>query len=232
MNKTLAIDTLWTDFYNWSKLEYLWLFVCSAAIIATSLIMGGGWIEFISSVTGIIGAILVAKGKISSYVWGAVATALYAYVSYQYKLYGETITYTFIFLPMQFIGYYYWIKSSVLNKDETADVIKKLLSTRDRILLFVGTFLAIAAYALFLKFLEGSTPGLDSATSILSIVATYLMVKRYAEQWLVWILVNIVAIVMWIIAVSHHQDQGWAVLAMWVTFLLNSVFGWIKWRKG
>lgn len=130
---------------------------------------------------------------------------------------------------MQVSGYYYWIRNS---KEQDTDVIKKVMTTKQRIWLFVGTGTAIAAYAAFLRYLEGATPGLDSATSILSIVATTLMVKRYAEQWLIWILVNTVAIAMWVLAVIHHQDQGFAVLTMWITFWLNSVYGWYQWRKG
>ncbi|EBS4516457.1 hypothetical protein DQT32_03375 [Salmonella enterica subsp. enterica serovar Braenderup] len=224
-----VFSTCVTDFKGWTVKEYLWLFTAPAIICATSLIMGGGWIEFICSVTSIIGAILVAKGKISSYVWGFIGTALYLYISYQYKLYGETITYALLFLPMQVSGYYYWIRNS---KEADTDVIKKVMTTKQRIWLFVGTATAIAAYAAFLRYLEGAMPGLDSATAILSIVATTLMVMRYAEQWLIWILVNTVAVVMWVLAVLHHQDQGFAVLAMWSTFWLNSVYGWYKWRKG
>ena len=130
---------------------------------------------------------------------------------------------------MQVSGSYYWIRNS---KVENTDVIRKVMSTKQRVLLFVGTGIAIAAYALFLRYLEGATPGLDSATAILSIVATTLMVMRYAEQWLIWILVNTVAVIMWVIAVMHHQNQGFAVLAMWVTFWMNSVYGWYQWRKG
>lgn len=224
-----VFSTCITDFKGWTVKEYAWLFIAPAIICATSIIMGGGWIEFICSVTSIIGAILVAKGKISSYVWGFVGTALYLYISYQYKLYGETITYALLFLPMQVSGYYYWIRN---KKENNTDVIKKVMSTKQRICLFFGTAVAIAAYAGFLRYLEGSMPGLDSATAILSIVATTLMVMRYAEQWLVWIMVNTVAVIMWVMAVMHHQDQGFAVLAMWSTFWLNSVYGWYQWRKG
>lgn len=224
-----VFSTCVTDFQGWSAKEYAWVLIAPSIILATSVIMGGGWIEFICSFTSIVGAILVAKGKISSYVWGFVGTGLYILISYKYKLYGETITYALLFLPMQVSGYYYWIRNS---KVENTDVIRKVMSTKQRILLFVGTGIAIAAYALFLRYLEGATPGLDSATAILSIVATTLMVMRYAEQWLIWILVNTVAVIMWVIAVMHHQNQGFAVLAMWVTFWMNSVYGWYQWRKG
>lgn len=224
-----VFSTCITDFKGWSTKEYIWLFTAPSIICAISIIMGGGWIEFICSVTSIIGAILVAKGKISSYVWGFIGTALYLYISYEYKLYGETITYAILFLPMQVSGYFYWIRN---KKESNTDVIMKVMSTKQRICLFIGTAVAIVAYAGFLRYLEGSMPGLDSATAILSIVATTLMVMRYAEQWLIWILVNTVAIVLWVLAVMHHQDQGFAVLAMWCTFWLNSLFGWYQWHKG
>lgn len=226
---TLAqvFSTCYTDFLGWSKKEYLWLFIASGSICLTSYFMGGGWIEFIGAVTGIVGAILVAKGKISSYIWGFVATGLYLYVAFQYKLYGEVITYALLFLPMQVSGYYYWIRSRMQG---STDVTKRSMSTKQRIILFVGTALAIALYAGLLRFLEGSMPGLDSATSILSIVATTLMVMRYSEQWTIWIVVNVVAVVMWILAVLHHQNQGFAMLAMWVTFLINAIYGKYSWK--
>lgn len=224
-----VFNTCYTDLKGWSTGEYLWFVTVSVVISIVSFVMGGGWIEYIASLTGIIGAVLVAKGKISSYIWGFVATALYLYISVKYKLYGEVITYALLFLPMQVSGYYYWIAN---KQDSSTDVTKRVMTTNQRIILFVGTALTIAAYAVFLRFLNGAFPGLDAGTSILSIVATTLMVKRYAEQWLVWIFVNITAVVMWILAVLHHQDQGYAVLAMWVLFLMNSIFGWVKWRKG
>lgn len=226
----LYVKSTWTDFYGWTKLEYVWLFVCTAAIAATSILMKSSVLEFISSVTGIVGAILVAKGKISSYWWGVIATALYAWISYKYQLFGEAIMYTLVFLPMQVWGAVVW--SSKLNvSGDRADVIKKYLTTKQRIWVSVGTFLAIGLYALFVAELKGSMPGLDSATAILSILATTLMMYRYAEQWVVWVLVNIVAVVMWIQATMHHEGGGAAILAMWVAYLLNSLFGLYQWRK-
>ncbi|HBT0444865.1 TPA: nicotinamide mononucleotide transporter [Klebsiella pneumoniae] len=228
----IYLKTTLTDFYGWSRLEYLWLFVCSVTIAATSVIMGATLVEFVSSVTGIIGAILVAKGKLSSYYWGFVATALYAYISFTYKMYGETIMYTLLFTPLQLIGGILWSQKLKLSEDgQKADVVKKWLTTQQRLIVTIGTLIVIAAYAYGVSLLKGYSPGLDSATAILSVLATVLMVLRYSEQWLVWILVNTVAIIMWVQATIHHQGAGAAILAMWVTFWLNSLYGWYKWKK-
>lgn len=231
-NAKLYTMTVWTDFYGWRPLEYAWLAVCSVAIAITSLVMGGGLIEFIASVTGIIGAILVAKGKLSSYYWGFVATVLYAYISYKYQLYGEAIMYTILFTPMQVIGAFIWAKKLNISADgNRVEVVKKYLTTKQRWYVGIGTLLVIGLYAEFISLLKGAAPGLDSATAILSILATYLMMTRYAEQWYVWIIVNVVAVTLWIQTALHHETQGWAVLTMWVAFLLNSIFGAYQWRK-
>lgn len=233
---TISLRTLfatsWTDFYGWSKGEYIWLVTASAAILLISFVMGSNAIEVISSLTGVIGAILVAKAKLSSYLWGVVATGTYAWIAYVYQLYGEAILYTALFMPMQFIGYYIWLRAAHRDStDDTIDVEKRLLTTKQRAGVAMVTGIVIAVYAWLIGFLQGAAPGLDSATAVMSVLATTLMVLRYGEQWMVWILVNCVAIVMWVMMVLEHQDQGWAVLAMWVLYLLNAVYGWWKWRK-
>lgn len=226
------LKTTWTDFYGWSRLEYLWLFTCSLAIAATSIIMGGGTVEFVAAVTGIIGAILVAKGKLSSYYWGFVATVLYAYVSYKYQLYGEAIMYTLLFTPMQVVGGIIWAKKLKISDDGVrAEVIKKYLTTKQRWWVGIAILTGVFLYAEVISLLKGSAPTLDSATAILSILATYLMMKRYAEQWYVWVVVNVVAVTLWVQTALHHESQGWAMLAMWLAFLLNSLFGVYLWRK-
>ena len=236
MNAKISLKTLfatqWTDFYGWSKTEYAWLVTASVAILSISFLLGSTPIEIISSLTGVIGAILVAKAKLSSYVWGVVATGTYAWIAYVYQLYGEAILYTALFLPMQFIGYYIWLKAAKQNSmKDVVDVRKRLLSAKQRVGVAAITIIAILLYAFLIGMLRGAAPGLDSATAILSVLATTLMMLRYGEQWIVWIMVNTVAIVMWVVMVLEHQDQGWAVLAMWVLYLFNAVYGWWKWRK-
>lgn len=228
-NKSLCIDTLWTDFYGWTNLEYLWLFIVSAGITIVSVLTHSSQLEFWCSFTSIVGALLVAKGKLTSYVWGAVGTGLYIIVAWNYNLKGEFFMYLMVFFPMQIIGYFMWLKFMMNHKNNTHDVIKKYLTNWQRVFLVIGTVLACAGYAEILKILKGSLPGLDSCTSILSLVATYLLIKRYAEQWIVWIVTNCVAVYMWTHAAG--DAGGYPVLAMWILFLLNSIYGAVMWSK-
>lgn len=231
INMSTLLRTQWTDFYGWKVSEYTWLVTAVVVILGTSFVMGSSTIEVISALTGIIGAILVARAKLSSYVWGAVATGTYAWIAFDYQLFGEAILYTLLFLPMQFIGYYMWLKAAKRGDDDRVEVVRRSLTNRQRLLVAGAASLAIGVYAYLISLLRGAEPALDSATAIMSVLATLLMMLRYGEQWVVWIVVNCIAIVLWIIMVAQHESQGWAVLAMWVLYLLNSVYGWWKWRR-
>lgn len=208
--------------------------MASIIILVVSISTGGGVLELISALTGVIGAILIAKGKISGYFHGMIATASYGYIAYVYELIGESIVYFLIFLPMQFIGWWLWFNRSGVDSanQEIVTVVMKKLSLKGIIYLVIASIATIFIYAQLIKLYGGYQPSLDSATSILSIIATALMVLGYREQWHIWIITNIVAIILWIQAVIHNNNEGAAILAMWIVYLLNSAYGLYKWNKG
>ncbi|WP_269083031.1 nicotinamide riboside transporter PnuC [Sporosarcina globispora] len=86
-------------------------------------------------------------------------------------------------------------------------------------------------YGFFLKYLEGNFVWTDSATNVLSITAQILMLKRFAEQWILWISVNVLSIILWANALITQGRNDFSMLVMWTAFLVNSVYGYINWRK-
>ena len=85
--------------------------------------------------------------------------------------------------------------------------------------------------AFILHLLGGKLVLLDASTTVLSIVAMILMAARLKEQWYLWIVVNIISIYMWVQAFVLGNPDGIATLLMWSVFLLNAVYGLIKWHK-
>ena len=176
--------------------------------------------------------ILVAQGKISNYVWGTVGVITYAYLAYTWGFYGETFLNAVYYLPMQFIGFYLW-NSNKGNVDDTVSntVLIKGMSKFQRIMgiLLIPVLITIGSYVLFL--LGGKLVILDATTTVLSIVAMGLMAARMKEQWLLWIVVNIVSIYMWLQSFMLGNPDGIATLLMWSVFLLNSIYGAWKWFR-
>ena len=86
-------------------------------------------------------------------------------------------------------------------------------------------------YGFFLKYLGGNNVWTDSATTVLSVIAQILMLKRFTEQWILWIAVNVLSIFLWISALVSQGGNDFAMLVMWSAFLVNSIYGYINWRK-
>lgn len=222
------MDKLKKAFNNWTALDYAWLFIANGVILGLSLYWGDGLIPIISALTGVTCVIFVSKQMVANYYVGAINVALYAYLAFQSRLYGDFMLNAFYYFPMQFIGIYMWNKAK--NKSATDEVESKALSGEQRIKLACISLAAIVIYAGVLSLLGGNLPLIDSTSTVLSVIAMILMVKQYLEQWHLWVVINCVSIAMW--AVSLSQGSGdYATLLMWIVYLLNSLFGLYNWKK-
>ena len=81
-----------------------------------------------------------------------------------------------------------------------------------------------------MKIIGGRTPGLDSLTTVLSIAAMVMTVKRCVEQWILWIIVNACSVIMWL-NVFLQEGGVIATLLMWCIALANGIIFYIQWTK-
>lgn len=230
---TNIFTTIFGHAYEWSTFERIWLILFT--IINTSLVftMGDNLLGFIASTSGMLCVVLVAKGKISNYFFGFIQVAIYGYVALKYQLYGEVMLNWLFYVPVQFIGFYLWNKNGVKREYEHQgeDIVVKSLGAKNTIIFLTITTILIILLAYFLKFIGGYSIGLDSATTVLSIGAQILMLLRYKEQWIVWIIVNILSITMWVYTLTQQGGNDWNMVVMWTAFLCNSIYGYINWTK-
>lgn len=198
----------------------------TAYFAITGLQMGDDLLyTFLSSlagITGVVCVVLVAKGKISNYIWGIVNILAYAAIAMQARYFGEVMLNMLYYLPMQFIGIYFW-KNKI--NTETNEVESKVMTLQQIIIGTIGILATVYLYNLLLIWLGGNQPLLDSMSTVMSVIAMILMVFRYAEQWLIWIFVNIVSIILWLI------NGDMIMVAMWSIYLINACYGWLKWKK-
>lgn len=213
-------------FKGWSLFEKVWLFVASALITVLSLYWKDSWIGIVSSLTGVICVILTAKGKISCYVFGTINTVLYAYIAYKSQYYGDFILNAFYFLPLQFVGWSMWKKH--MNSNNEVRAVE--LTRNKKIGLFALCLGAVGVLGFILKSMGGSLPFVDATSTVLSVLAMYLSIKRYVEQWVLWIVVDVVTIIMWVVAMVQGGNDI-ATLIMWIAYLINAVYGYMQWKK-
>ena len=209
-------------FGGWKPFEAAWLLIFIAVQIGIYIYNPDSILGMVSGVSGIICNVFVSKGKISNYFFGLIFAYTYFYISLGANFLGEMNTTLYVYIPAQFIGYFLW--KANMQKEQGADaVVAKALTAKGWMgliaFLVIGTFLFVQ----LLNHFGGSSTGLDGLSTIIVIAAQALMVLRYREQWLLWILLNIISIALW--------AENTSMYVMYSAYLLNSLYGYYNWSK-
>lgn len=207
---------------GWKPFEVAWLFLFLAAQIFAYVHEPDSVLGMIAGISGILCVVFVGKGKISNYLFGLIFAYSYFYVSLDNKFYGEMTTTLYVYIPAQFIGYFLW-KANMQNRDKTEIVSAKNLTPKGWLTLLAAVGVGSLLFISILKTTDGNSIGLDGVTTVLVIAAQLLMILRYSEQWILWILINILSIWLW--------AETPAMYMMFGAYLLNSVYGYYNWRK-
>ena len=213
---------------NW----FDWFLILGTTVVSiVSSLLGEGWdtLGFIVAVTGIVNLVLCARGNIWNYIFGIIYNAIYVYISWKSRLYADSAIYLLYYLPMQFVGWFSWKKNQ--NQDSGAVNVRHL-NRRMALLLLVAAAVLIPTFAwlLGLPVIGDSQPWLDATTTVVSILAMYMMVKAIAEQWYIWIALDAIQAVKWAIATIRGEEHAALMLVMFAFFLANAVYGLIQWN--
>ncbi|WP_339038720.1 nicotinamide riboside transporter PnuC [Spiroplasma endosymbiont of Andrena trimmerana] len=193
----------------------------------------------IAAFTNVICIILISFGKISNFFWGFFSVTIYGCIALVWDYVSDMQLNLFFFLPFQFIGYSLW----KFHLDSQQEIISKRLNLKTSIVtIYFAIVLSVFFYFEIPEFsrvilgkydFDGNTfqqvlPHiLDSLTNSLSIVAQILMLLRFREQWIFWIIVNIFQIAMYSGVAHNRLDVN--LLLMWIVALGNSGFGFYQW---
>ena len=224
MNK--IIHRTLQELSGWQPWEMIYIFCCTAAIGAISAYLGDNLIGIISAITGTLYTMFAGKGKISCYFFGIINTVTYGYIAYTQKIYGDMMLNLAIYLPMMFAGIILWKR----RLDEDCSVIKASLSGIQRLCLLLINIIAILLYAVVLYKLGAVQPLVDSTTTVLSITAMILTLKRCIEQWILWTAVNILSVIMWCRVFFSTGGTSAATLIWWMIMLISGIIFYLQWR--
>lgn len=178
-------------------------------------------LEFVGLIIGLLYLYLEYKANIWLWPVGVVMPLVYIVIFYQSKFYADMGIYIYYFFASIY-GWYIWTKS----KEQTDEIIISHLPYRN-IGKLTGIFVVIFAAIAFvlIRFTDSPVPYGDSFTTTLSIIAMWMLAHKYVEQWLLWIVVNVVS-------TGLYFWKGLDTTAvLFIVYSIIPVFGYMKWRK-
>ncbi|MFV7760035.1 nicotinamide riboside transporter PnuC [Shewanella algae] len=204
------------------------------------------WIEAVGTVFGLLCIWFASQEKTINYLFGLVNVTLFAIIFYQIQLYGILLLQLFFFCANLY-GWYAWTRPD----QQTGDTLKvrwlskqKLAFTAAVSVLGIGlmTVYIDPVFALFAQVsvdtlnlfgaglaqpvLEPDAfPFWDSVMTVLSVVAQILMTRKYVENWILWVLINVVS-------VGIYAAQGvYALSIEYIILLFIAANGTRQWMR-
>lgn len=185
------------------------------------------YIELLGTLFGLISVYYASRGNVLTWPTGIVNEIALAILFYQVQLYADMFLQVF-FLVVTIFGWYHW-------KSNKADVPITRLPAKGvqwyTISLVIGTIILGTVISHLDSWLPAyfpvpaAYPYVDSFVTVASILATLLLAKKQLENWMFWIVVDIISIGLYLIKGIHFLSIEY------VIFLGLASWGLLQWRK-
>ena len=174
------------------------------------------WIEAIGTVFGLLCIWCASREKIINYLFGLINVTLFAAIFFQIQLYASLLLQVFFFAA-NIYGWYAWSRQNSqqeaelqirwLPRSKALGWLAACVVAIGLLTLFINPFFAfltrIAVSLMQALGLQVTMPELqpdafpfwDYCMTVLSVVAMILMTRKYVENWLLWVIVNVISVV-------------------------------------
>ena len=181
------------------------------------------YLEFIAIVFGLLSVWLSKKNNILVFPTGMISTAIFVYLLFKWQLLGDMMINGYYFI-MSVYGWYIWTRKkneSDLNPISTTTPKEKKIS----IIIFILTLAFVyGVYTFFDKWTDW-TAYIDTFTSGIFFVGMWLMAKRKIENWILWIIGDI-------ISVPLYFYKGFTFTSFqYLIFTFIAILGYLAWKK-
>ena len=186
----------------------------------TCFIMGDTMLSLCSGIAGVISVVLCSQKKFAFYFWGILQLITILIISANSDLNGKVLENLFYLITM-FVGMLYWKE----NRDGDETKVRKMDIT-DYIMfgcLFLPLSLGLSYMAVYGY--NSDQFVLDTITTTIGMLAQIMLILRFREQWILWFVLDVLCIVLW------AKDGNWCLTAQYVFWTINTVYGYICWKK-
>lgn len=178
------------------------------------------WLEAASVFTSYSCTYLCVRESQWNFPIGIVSVTLLGILFFDIKLYSSAVLSLYL-IPVLLVGWRMWRKGGT-EKLIVTTIKWNFNDTALWIILVGGTYVVLWIVT---NYLGAKLSMTDSAILVLSILAQYLLTAKKIETWLVWVMVNILAIY------TYFTAEAYLVGVQYVLFLMNTAYGYHTWKR-
>lgn len=202
------------------------------------------WLDIVTTILGLVYLVLEYRASIALWVVGIVMPAMDIYLYWSHGLYGDAGMAVYYTLAAIY-GYAVWkfgakwkrmLKRSKADGSDASEAssaeggsseeLPITFFPRRLVLRTLGFFLLAwgATYYVLVAYTNSTVPLLDAFTNALSFVGLWALARKYVEQWLFWIAVDVVCCYLYVVKGIPFKA------GLYGLYVVIAVMGYIKWK--
>lgn len=215
--------TLYNEFVAGQTVADGALILCGLLLqLVVYWITGDSLLSLITGMLGVFSVTLCSQRRVSSFLFGIFQITCYMVLAARQHFFGELVENGF-YLLTTLAGIYTWTRNYDAGDDGNS-VQARRLSVRGWAVTMLFFLIGVAGGYWLLRRTSDPHPLLDTVSSVPAFVAQVLMMLRYREQWLFWIVVDLIKVAMWVV-------QGdWCMAAQFSFWVVVCIYGLKKWK--
>ncbi|PJJ54786.1 nicotinamide riboside transporter PnuC [Hymenobacter chitinivorans] len=182
---------------------------------------GNSPLEWVAVITGFACVWLAARESLWNFPVAIFSCALFAVVYFRSQLYSDSILQGF-FILMSVYGWYEWLYGGTRN---TALLVTRT-RPREWAVVIVGVTVFTLGFGYYLQhYTDAALPHWDSFTTAASLGAQYLLTRKRLENWLIWLVVDLIYVpILW-------YKQLYPTSGLYAVYLILAAYGYVEWRR-
>lgn len=184
-------------------------------------------LEIIGTVVGLIYLWLEYKASIYLWIASIIMPAIYLFVYYDAGLYAD-FGINIYYLIIAVYGWIAWKFGGRQTKSETNSDELPITRMPMKVWIKIGVAYLCAQMVIawiLIRYTDSSVPLSDAFTTAWSIVAMWMLARKYIEQWLVWIVVDVTS------AGLYIYKELYFTAALYALYAIIAIFGYRKWKQ-
>jgi nicotinamide mononucleotide transporter len=181
------------------------------------------FLEIIAVFFGLCSVWCAKKDNILVFPTGLVNTSIYVYLLWQWDLWGDMMINGYYFV-MSIYGWYHWTR----RKGTTVEFPISILTKREKIaasIIFIVTIVFVAAVYLFFNKFTTWFAYVDTFITGIFFVGMWLMAKRKIENWILWLVGDLLSIPLYFI-------KGYTFTSFqYIVFTIIAYYGYLEWKR-